>query len=271
MTIYYTAEQPQQKSNAQASLGGFVSSTPVPNNREDNLFNATYQQPQETRQYKAVALRNTFNTAVSDVLVGIENHESEMQYRIAAVAYDEQCGVERLLSSSDEPVYAEFYEASVFLGQESFPILFSSLFQGTQQVVNLTVNGTVMQIQYTPGAEEAWLKKAAAMAQQVAVTKRVTYAMEPARLVFESKELYDQVQTEVLLNGSRVQRNETPQIDNTIKVAETLQPGGTVVLWIEQTAPAIAADVDELYQRFQAGQAAPVTKGAFAIYVQFSS
>lgn len=100
------------------SLGGFISSTPVPNGSLDALFDLISSYTLEKRQKEtiAVALVNRLSVPVTNVelkMVTDEDHDAD--FKISAVTVDPaSMSMEKINSRYDEPFGAEFYDASFY-------------------------------------------------------------------------------------------------------------------------------------------------------------
>lgn len=111
-----TQDNPQ--SDASRSLGGYISSTPVPNAALNTLFDliSSYTLEKKPKETIAIGLINQFDKPVRDVelkIVTDENHEAV--FKIAAVAVSsEDYAMEQIANRYQEPMLAEFYDASFY-------------------------------------------------------------------------------------------------------------------------------------------------------------
>lgn len=104
-----------EQRSPEKSLGGFRSSTVVPNGRINSMFNdfSSLSVNEGKSETKAFFIKNDFNTKVTGILIYATYPENpEIQFEIASVKGDE---MELLKSSSDEPYYEEFYDCRVVL------------------------------------------------------------------------------------------------------------------------------------------------------------
>lgn len=115
-SLVKTQDNPQ--TDAAKSLGGYISSTPVPNAALNSLFDLISAYTLEKRQKETIAigLINQFDKEVKDVelkIVTDENHEAI--FKIAAVAVStDNYAMEHIANRYQEPMLAEFYDASFY-------------------------------------------------------------------------------------------------------------------------------------------------------------
>lgn len=96
------------------SLGGYVSSTPVPNGELNALFDliSAYTLEKKQKETIALALVNKLNQAVTDVTLKIVVGKDNLAtFRIAAVALNSSMAMESIPNRYSEPMSAEFYRA----------------------------------------------------------------------------------------------------------------------------------------------------------------
>lgn len=74
--------------NAEKSLGGFVSSTPIPNSRLSNLFSGISKSVilNQKKEIKLIALRNTTGSIINNLQIYTNNKNKSFLLQIAAVA-----------------------------------------------------------------------------------------------------------------------------------------------------------------------------------------
>lgn len=121
MMIYLTGSQNSLTKSDQVpqtdtakSLGGYVSSTPVPNGELNSLFDliSNFTLEKKRTETVGIALINKAAGAVKDVeLKIVVEKESLATFKIAAVLLDENLAMEHISNRYVEPMYAEFYNA----------------------------------------------------------------------------------------------------------------------------------------------------------------
>lgn len=110
-----TQENPQ--TDAAKSLGGYISSTPVPNAALNSLFDmiSAYTLEKRPKETIAVGIINKFDKAVENVelkIVTDENHEAV--FKVAAVSVGEDYAMEHIANRYQEPLMGEFHNATFY-------------------------------------------------------------------------------------------------------------------------------------------------------------
>lgn len=113
--LYSGASAPNQTSNSQQSVGGFISSTTPPNNLLHNLFSQITRSSliNNQEEYKLVVLKNTTTVTTSLIKIWTEVLSEWFTIEIAAIApgFDEGCNryyFEQLASPFQAPFQAVF-------------------------------------------------------------------------------------------------------------------------------------------------------------------
>lgn len=126
MMLYLTgAQTPLTKSGGASpqsdvnkSLGGYISSSPVPNGALNIVFDliSAYTLEKRTPETLAFALVNKFDRPVTDVELKIVTDEgNQAQFRIAAVAVDsESMTMEHISNRYEQPINAQFHDVSFY-------------------------------------------------------------------------------------------------------------------------------------------------------------
>lgn len=102
------------------SLGGYVSSTPMPNNRINSLFGeiSLYTLQNKIPETCALVLWNEGLSAITNIslkyiypsVLGVIGKQCD--FKIAAVSLSDNKRMEKISSRYDEPFYAEYHEAN---------------------------------------------------------------------------------------------------------------------------------------------------------------
>lgn len=111
-SITKSGNVPQQ--DTAKSLGGFVSSTPVPNGELNALFDlvSTYTKEKRRAETIAVALINNTEQYVKNVTMSlVVGNQSIASFKVAAVALNEELAMEHIPNRYAEPMMAEFHSA----------------------------------------------------------------------------------------------------------------------------------------------------------------
>jgi len=99
------------------SLGGFVSSSPVPNAAVNGIFDLISSLTLEKRQKEVVGicLINKFEFPVKNVTLKIIGDDTNLaEFRVAAVSVGPDLFMEKIANRYQEPIQAEFCSASFF-------------------------------------------------------------------------------------------------------------------------------------------------------------
>lgn len=111
-SLVKSADAPQ--TDTAKSLGGYVSSTPVPNGELNALFDliSAYTLEKKQKETIAIALVNKLASAVTDVTLKIVVGKDNLAtFRIAAVTLDSSLAMEHIPNRYAEPMAADFYNA----------------------------------------------------------------------------------------------------------------------------------------------------------------
>lgn len=126
MMLYLTgAQTPLTKSGGVSpqsdvnnSLGGYISSSPVPNGALNNIFDliSSYTLEKRTPETLAFALINKFDFDVKDVSLKVVTDEGNLaSFKVSAVAVDkDNMTMEHIANRYQQPIGAEFYDASFY-------------------------------------------------------------------------------------------------------------------------------------------------------------
>lgn len=116
MKLYYSTieETDAEQKQPRFSLGGFISSTVVPNNSIENLFGdiTPYTIRNNRDEYIAVMLKNTTGSTATGVTIWFE-YPTIQRYKllIAAVTPNANGEIEHIDNQYSQPYNATFYEA----------------------------------------------------------------------------------------------------------------------------------------------------------------
>ncbi len=117
MRLYYTTtsrvDTPQQKANQ--SLGGFKSSSLVPNSSFGSLFSdiSSLFIERDLPEYIGIILINELESECTDIKLWINRDiDSICKYKVSVVELNSRNEMEMLPSINSKPLYAEFYDAN---------------------------------------------------------------------------------------------------------------------------------------------------------------
>lgn len=105
------------QSDVNKSLGGYISSSPVPNGAINVLFDliSSYTLANNPIETIGIALINKFDEKVRDVELKIVADEDNIaNFKIAAVAVNSDLAMEHISNRYEQPINAEFYDASFY-------------------------------------------------------------------------------------------------------------------------------------------------------------
>ena len=121
MMIYLTGANTSLVKSSEAaqtdpakSLGGYISSTPVPNGELNVLFDliSSFTLEKKKKETIALALVNKLDQAVNNVtLKVVVGNENLATFRVAAVKPDSSLAMEHIANRYAEPLAADFYSA----------------------------------------------------------------------------------------------------------------------------------------------------------------
>lgn len=97
------------------SLGGYISSSPVPNNALNALFDAISLKTIKDKQKETICigLVNEFLQSVNNVSLKIISGKDDIcRFKVAAALADKNLTVEHIPNRYSEPINAEFYDAT---------------------------------------------------------------------------------------------------------------------------------------------------------------
>lgn len=243
MMIYLTgagaslAKSPSSpQSDAGKSLGGYISSTPVPNAALNVLFDLLSAYTLEKRQKETIAigLINQFDYPVKDVeLKIVANDGDEAAFKVAAVSVGSNYQMEQISSRYQEPLNAEFFDASFYRAAVELEVMKPAV--KDEEIVLYPFN-VVVNVSES-GIEGTW------EAFEEAFSNDETYTV---KRVSETKfriERRDETVLPVPLDCSYLSsENFTVEFlgkfenkaDNSVLIKETFNPKEAVGIWIQR-------------------------------------
>lgn len=230
-----TSDNPQ--TDASKSLGGYISSTPVPNAALNVLFDLISSYTLEKRQKETIAigLINRFDKPVKDVelkIVTDEHHEAVFKVAAVSVSSDNYL-IEQITSRYQEPILAEFFDASFYRAGVDIQI---TQYASEGEEIALFPFGVTVEVQET-GMEGTW------KAFEEAFYNDETYTV---KRITESKfriERRDETVLETPLDCSYVTTEGFTakflgklenKADNSVLLKEEFQPNEAVGIWIQR-------------------------------------
>jgi hypothetical protein len=230
-----TSSNPQ--SDAGKSLGGYISSTPVPNSALNTLFDLLSAYTLEKRQKETIAigLINQFDYPVKDVeLKIVTNDDNEAIFKVAAVSVDPTNYLMEYISSRyQEPLNAEFYDASFYRASVEFEVKSSAI--AGEEIVLYPFNVVVEVLE--SGMEGTW------NAFEEAFSNNNTYTIKRVTENIFRIERQDETVLALPLDCSYLS-SETfsaeflgkfgNKADNSVLIKDILQPKQAIGIWIQR-------------------------------------
>lgn len=234
-SLVKTQDNPQ--TDAAKSLGGYISSTPVPNSALNSLFDLISAYTLEKRQKETIAigLINQFDKEVKDIelkIVTDENHEAI--FKIAAVAVStDNYAMEHIANRYQEPMLAEFYDASFYRAAVDLKI---NQYASAGEEIALYPFNVSFEVKET-GIEGTW------NAFEEAFSNDETYCVKRISETIFRIERRDETVLEEPLNCSYIttegfQAEFLGQLknkaDNSVIIKDSLKPKEAVGIWVQR-------------------------------------
>lgn len=229
-------ENPQTDSSK--SLGGYISSTPVPNAALNSLFDVISSYTLEKRQKETIAigLINRFDKAVKNVelkIVTDENHLADFKVAAVSVSSDNY-SMEHIANRYQEPLLAEFYNASFYRAAVDLKVnqyasegeeIMLYPFNVSLEVKETGIEGTWNAFEEAFSNDETY--KAIRISENVFRIERrdETVIEEPISCSYIST---DSFQAEFL---GKFENKD----DNSVIISDELKPNEAIGLWIQRT------------------------------------
>lgn len=228
-----SSEQPQ--SDVSKSLGGYISSTPVPNAALNNIFDlvSSYSIEKGQKETIAIGLINQFEKEVRNVeLKIVTDIDVEATYKIAAVSCSNY-QMEQIANRYQEPMLADFYDASFYRAGVNIKVnQYASL--GEEIVLypfNININVKETGIEGTWNAfEEAFTNNSIYSIKRIS---DLTYRIERNdELVLETPLTCSYLTTEGFT--ATFDGNLRNLKNNTVLISNSILPKSAIGLWIQR-------------------------------------
>lgn len=230
-----TQDNPQ--SDSSRSLGGYISSTPVPNAALNTLFDliSSYTLEKKPKETIAIGLINQFDKPVKDVeLKIVTNENNEAVFKIAAVAVSsDDYAMEQIANRYQEPMLAEFYDASFYRAAVDLKI---KQYASAGEEIALFPFNISFEVKET-GIEGTWL------AFEEAFSNDETYTVKRISETVFRIERRDETVLETPLECSFIATEGltaeflgklSNKADNGVIIKEELKPKEAVGIWIQR-------------------------------------
>lgn len=236
ISLAKSEENPQ--TDAARSLGGFISSTPVPNAALNGLFDtiSSYTLSKRPKETIAVALINRLDKAVDDVELKIITDEDNVaEFKIAAVVVSsDRYQMEQIANRYQEPMAAEFHNVDFFRAAVDIVV---EQYADAGEEIALYPFGIAFTVQEC-GWDGTW------KAFEEAFAADETYGIK--RLSERKYRIYRRDDTVVnpeeecyyiTTEGFKAEFNGKfgNLRDNTALISEHMEPGDAIGIWIQRT------------------------------------
>jgi hypothetical protein len=230
------------QTSGENSLGGYKSSTKLPNGRVDFLFDLI----SETAKFngrvdnKAVFLKNTSGQDVSNVqLYYIYDDNNIATFKVAAVEAVDNNKIEKIQNSSDSPFDAIFAKALSARAKTTVKVLSlptigeQIVIQGTINIVAESTNISSLIDQIVEASEDATFF-ATKVSDSEFVLKRNQVGTFTESFIYQT-------------NGSVVMTADNFNFgsDNRVTLVETLKNEECIGIWLQRTIPAQSISSDD--------------------------
>jgi len=228
-------DNPQSDPNN--SLGGYVSSTPVPNGAINVLFDLVSSYTIEKRQKEtiAIALINKFETAVTGVELKLVSDDTNLSfYKISAVGLGEEKVMESIGNRYQEPMMSEFHNASFYRAAVEMKVISPAKSGESIAIYPFNVVVTVEE----EGVEGTW------KSFEKAFDEDDTYMIKRLSEMTYKIERRDELYLQTPLNCSYIAEETFSATfsgqfknkeDNSVVIAERLEPGEGVGIWVQRS------------------------------------
>ena len=232
-----TKTQDNPQSDASRSLGGYISSTPVPNAALNTLFDliSSYTLEKKSKETIAIGLINQFDKPVRDIelkIVTDENHEAVFKIAAVAVSSDDYA-MEKIANRYQEPMLAEFYDASFYRAAVDLKI---EQYASAGEEIALFPFNVSFEVKET-GIEGTWL------AFEEAFSNDETYTVKRISETIFRIERRDEMVLETPLECSYITTEGftakflgklSNKADNGVIIKNELKPKEAVGIWIQR-------------------------------------
>ncbi len=227
--------QDNPQTDVNKSLGGYVSSSPVPNNALNVLFDLISSYTMEKKQTEtiAIALINQFEYPVENVeLKIIPEINSISTFKVAAVNVGKNFVMEQIANRYQEPIGATFFDATFFRAAVELEIIVPAT--AGEQIVLYPFN-TIVNVT-EGGIEGTWqaFEKAFAesneytvkrlSANHFCIQRRDESVVEPLECSFIATEIF----TAKFLGKFENKTN------NVVLLKDIMQPKEAIGIWIQR-------------------------------------
>lgn len=230
MKFFYSGannlDDPQTLPNK--SLGGYRSSTVIPNGKVNSIFNdfSNYTIQNEVVETKAIFVKNTFDIKVTGVLIyALFPDNSKVLFQISAQSGS---NIEKLNSTLDIPYYSEFLDLNVVFSKTDLNI-----------TENFSVNETVViegqSILVPDGTKQTFLTNAVKAFETNPQYKAIKIDDNTLRIEYRILGVFTNTPSITVVNPLAITGgNFGSGIDNSRLITNELNPGESIGIFIKR-------------------------------------
>lgn len=249
-SIAKTNDSPQ--TDVSQSLGGYISTSMVPNGSINSLFDMISLSTLKNR-YKetiAIALVNKFDVVVKDVSIKMVTKKDYIgKFKIAAVGVGDDFLMEHIPNRYSEPIQAEFHDvdfyrasvkAEIINPAEAGEIISFQPFDINVEVTESGIDGTMEAIINAFSLSSDYSAKRLSEKEFEVISKAENVVEEPEECYAVGSE-----NSEITFDGKYKNGK-----DNTALISEVLEPGHAIGIWLQREIVPNKISNEELIENF---------------------
>lgn len=228
-------DSPQNDVNQ--SLGGYVSSSPVPNGAINEIFDliSSYTLEKKVPETLAFALVNEFEQVAKDVTLSVITDEGNLaEFKVAAVVVDKNTMImEHIANRYQSPISVQFHDASFYRAGVYVKVITPMIAE--EEVIFNPMGVTA--IAKKGDLDGTWEAIEEAFEESDTWTSR-RISSDTFRIERRDEEVYDSPVTcsYTSSDGARFEYlgKLLTKADNSVIIAEEMQPGDCIGIWLQR-------------------------------------
>ncbi len=231
MKWYYSGAKTldSEQRSPEKSLGGYRSSTVIPNGRINSMFDefSSLMLIEGKPETKAFFIKNDFTESVKDIIIYATYPENpEINFEISTVMGN---NMELLKSSSDEPYYEEFYDCKVVFS-------YSDLIVNDNFTIGEVVKIEGVEIKVPDGRRETFMNNAVKAFDYDFKYKAYKISESVLRIEYRLLGVYvNNPIVETFNEGVIITKPFDFGFDNSRLIANELQPNESIGIYLKRT------------------------------------